>query len=818
LAVTAKPQSARNTKNEVKREPTATKGSSTCQVGVAYPFMFFEVLSVWIYKSKSWMILIWLVGLLLTTFGCDDAGSRKTIPDQPLAESTIETGISVENVTLEQPQGESTKDDEFAERWREEYSAAKSVCYDLLKDDFTSAEQKLNELTPIKGGWLSRLNDIVERYKLIDEQRLVSRQEAYEEQLTKLAELRDAPPDTNEANDISSVLVVVAKASNLAEPNEKKEFLNDPFVKQYIEKAIKHAAKYEVQGEWSEAYTECYALLTQIDEKNKDYSDYADELLEKILIKSSLQDSPCETRQQRYNGINRSMFIRALRVIDLSHVAMLDYKEMALKALQRCELLGEILLFDDTFAESDLSKPDPKAVSAWSAALQVVADEIGAFTTGISKDKFIAVFGKVLSFNIVTIKLPEEVIISHFADASLAAVDPHTNLIWPYYVRDFQKDMTHKFSGIGIEIRKEAGQLKTASLLPDTPAYRSGLDAGDIIEAVDGLSTEQMSLRCAVKKITGPKGTKVTLKVKHPNQEQSEEITIVRDNIIVPTIRGWQRTAAGKWRYFIDQDRKIGYVRVMSFVEKTADELENALRQLEEAGLKALILDLRFNTGGHLSSAVEISDKFVDEGIIVSTRPRYGVPIWETAHKKGTHPNYPLVILINEQSASASEIVAGALQDPVYRRATLVGTRTHGKGSVQTIIDYPGGGSQLKYTTAYYHLPSGQRVVNREDVEEGSEDWGISPDVKIKIRPDELQEMFKVQRDNDILVKADHDTKADPLNKSTLEQTLKADPQLAIAALIIRVKLVESEINKMVEAENTMEKTSYIFSGADRRS
>jgi carboxyl-terminal processing protease len=176
------------------------------------------------------------------------------------------------------------------------------------------------------------------------------------------------------------------------------------------------------------------------------------------------------------------------------------------------------------------------------------------------------------------------------------------------------------------------------------------------------------------------------------------------------------------------------------------------------------------------------------------------VPIWESARKKGTHPNYPLIVLMNEQSASASEIVAGALQDPVHKRAVLVGTRTYGKGSVQTIIDYPGGGSQLKYTTAYYHLPSGQRVSSREEAEKNNtEDWGILPDVKVEIRDDELQKMFEVQRDNDILVKADHDIQADPLSKSTVEQLLEADPQLAIAALIARAKLIEREIDETME-------------------
>jgi carboxyl-terminal processing protease len=758
-------------------------------------------------NRKKLVFLVWLVSLLFAAFGCDDAVSRRQVPDTIPAEVITKTDDPNEQLLPdEKPEllvNEPVVEDKLAEQGldeplpfdkQSELAAARPILYDILRGDFNSAEQKLSQVDSVESGRLGQLNEIVGQYRLIEERRLADRQKAYEEQFTKFMEIRDTP-DTNEANDITAALLVIAKASKLSSSwsVEKDRLLNEPFAKQCIDKAIEKASEYEAQGQWSKAYIECYSLLSHIYE-NSDYSDYADELLDKIIIKASLQNSPCETRVQRHEGISRNMFIRALRVIDLSHVAMLDYSLMASKALQRCKLLGEILLFPETFVESDLSQPNPQAVSAWLATLQAVDAEIQTSVAGISKDKFIDVFNKVLSLNTVTIALPEEVVIYHFADAALQASDPHTNLIWPYQVKGFQKDMTNEFSGIGIEIRKEANLLKAVSLLPDTPAYHSGLDAGDIIEAVDGLSTEHMSLHCAVQKITGPKGTEVALTVKRPGQETSKKITIVRDTIIVPTIRGWQRTAAGKWRYFIDRDRQIGYVRIMSFVERTADDMEEVLKRLESAGMKALILDLRFNTGGHLASAVDVSDKFLADGIIVSTRPRYGVPIWEAAHKKGTHPNYPLIILINEQSASASEIVAGALQDPVHKRAILVGAKTHGKGSVQTIIDYPGGGSQLKYTTAYYHLPSGQRVASREEAKkEDTEDWGILPDVKVEIRDDELQKMFEVQRDNDILVKADHDIQADPLSKSTVEQLLEADPQLAIAALIARTKLIESE-------------------------
>ena len=302
-----------------------------------------------------------------------------------------------------------------------------------------------------------------------------------------------------------------------------------------------------------------------------------------------------------------------------------------------------------------------------------------------------------------------------------------------------------------------------------------------------------MSLLCAVKKITGPKGTKVTLGVRRQGRENNENITITRDRIIVPTIRGWQRTEEGKWLYMLDEADRIGYVRVTSFSGDTADDLEDVLRELESDGLRALILDLRFNTGGLLDSAVDITNKFIDEGLIVRTQPKANmIPSYEYARSRGTHPDYPVVVLINSGSASASEIVAGALGDSRYERAVLVGTRTHGKGSVQGITHYPGGGAQLKYTMAYYHLPSGQRVKSRDEVEkEGRKDWGVGPDVEVDLISDELKTMLDVQRDNDVLVQA-HREGGNSVKKRTVEESLESDSQLAVGLLVARTKLIEA--------------------------
>jgi carboxyl-terminal processing protease len=361
-------------------------------------------------------------------------------------------------------------------------------------------------------------------------------------------------------------------------------------------------------------------------------------------------------------------------------------------------------------------------------------------------------------------------------------------------VEDFEKIMTNEFTGIGIEISKEKGLLTVVSLLPDTPAYNSGLDAEDVIEKVDGVETKDMSLSCAVKNITGPAGTEVKLTIRRRGENDTRDITITRAKITVPTVRGWQRTEMGKWLYMIDDSNKIGYIRITSFSDKTVSELEKVLSGLEAEGMKGLILDLRFNSGGLLSAAIEVADAFLEEGPIVITRPRSWVSsTYAWAHKNGTHPNYPLVILINNYSASASEIVAGALADPLHNRAILVGERTHGKGSVQGIISYPKGGAQLKYTMAYYYLPSGQKVKSREAAKkEGNDDWGIGPNIEVKLRSDEMKKMFDIQRDNDVLVRAGHDKEAVPLKKHTVEESLSADPQLAIGVLVAKSKLIQA--------------------------
>jgi carboxyl-terminal processing protease len=688
------------------------------------------------------------------------------------------------------------------------------ACRLVYEGKFDAAQESAKNAAGFDKDRAELLEQVVQRYRDIARQRQAAREQAFAKHLRELDTLRgavnldradlpseagDDPGEPNEPNSVSDVLAVITRAAEFAGDRQKIALMDDPFVKKALQVSIDRSITLEAEGKWLDAYGRYYYWLQAIDPNNHGYSDYADELLAKASIAGSFQNSPCETRKERYNGVEKRMFVRAIDALSLHYVNSIDYVKMAMEGVKRCDVLAEVLTvaFSDGLPDNgnSFTPPGPEKVTAWSVALAGLRDEIETAGASFGKDRFLSILDKVLALNEATVQLPQRPLVAHFSEAALEVLDPYTVMVWPRQVQDFEKLMMNEFTGIGIEITKPRGFLTVASLLPDTPAYRAGLDAGDVIEAVDGVPTKDMSLTCAVKKITGPKGTSVTLGIKRSSAEKAQNITITRDRIIVPTIRGWQRTESGDWLYLVDERNRIGYVRITSFSSDTASDFEDVLEELDDQGLKGLIVDLRFNTGGLLDSAVRISDAFIKEGLIVRTQPKASmIPTYEYAHRRGTQPDYPLVILINAGSASASEIVAGAVGDPRYERATLVGTRTHGKGSVQGITHYPGGGAQLKYTMAYYHLPSGQRVKSRSAVEkEGRKDWGVGADVEVKLTSEELREMLDVQRDNDVLVQAGREEHSASYTKRTIEEALQADPQLAVGLLVMETKLIEAD-------------------------
>jgi carboxyl-terminal processing protease len=332
----------------------------------------------------------------------------------------------------------------------------------------------------------------------------------------------------------------------------------------------------------------------------------------------------------------------------------------------------------------------------------------------------------------------------------LSKLDPHSNYISPEDIDRFKTSVESQFGGIGIQITIEGGQLKVLSPLVGTPAYKAGVQAGDRIVEIDGKSTEGITnLEDAVSKLKGEAGSSVTITIVHRGQRTPEKLTITREVVHVETVLGERRKQDDRWDFMLDPDKKIGYIRVTAFSRDTARDLEEALKDLQAQDLRGLILDLRFNPGGLLTSAVDVSDLFVTEGRIVSTSGRNTDERKFDAHKPGTYEGFPMAVLVNRYSASASEIVSACLQD--HKRAVVVGERTYGKGSVQNVVELENGRSAMKLTTAGYLRPNGKNIDKEVAKEQGSSEWGVTPDFEERLADPEMIALARQRQRRDIV-------------------------------------------------------------------
>ncbi len=303
----------------------------------------------------------------------------------------------------------------------------------------------------------------------------------------------------------------------------------------------------------------------------------------------------------------------------------------------------------------------------------------------------------------------------------LTGLDPHSSYMDAKSFKDMQVQTRGEFGGLGIEVTMEDGLIKVVSPIDDTPASRAGVMANDIITTLDDEPVQGLTLSQAVEKMRGPINTKIKLKIVRKGQDKPIEVTLTRDNIRVRAVRA--RVESGD----------IAYIRITSFNEHTTEglkrEMANLTQQIGPDKVKGYILDLRNNPGGLLEEAVSVSDAFLDRGEIVSTRGRNAEETQRRTAKSGDlAKGKPVIVLVNGGSASASEIVAGALQD--HKRATLIGTRSFGKGSVQTIIPLGSGNGALRLTTARYFTPSGKSIQAK----------GITPDIEVlQDVPEELK-------------------------------------------------------------------------------
>jgi carboxyl-terminal processing protease len=303
----------------------------------------------------------------------------------------------------------------------------------------------------------------------------------------------------------------------------------------------------------------------------------------------------------------------------------------------------------------------------------------------------------------------------------LAGLDPHSSYMDPKSFRDMQVQTRGEFGGLGIEVTMEDGLVKVVAPIDETPAAKAGVMANDIITQLDDENVQGLTLNQAVDKMRGPVNTKIKLTIMRKGSDKPIEVSIMRDVIRVKSVRSHP------------EGDDVGYIRITQFNEQTTDGLKQAINdlnsQLNADKIKGYVVDLRNNPGGLLDQAISVSDTFLDKGEIVSTRGRNAEETQRFNARPGDMTKgKPVIVLINGGSASASEIVAGALQD--HKRATLVGTRSFGKGSVQTIIPLGAGNGALRLTTARYFTPSGRSIQAK----------GIVPDIEVlQDVPDDLK-------------------------------------------------------------------------------
>jgi C-terminal peptidase prc len=352
----------------------------------------------------------------------------------------------------------------------------------------------------------------------------------------------------------------------------------------------------------------------------------------------------------------------------------------------------------------------------------------------------------------------------------LQKLDPHTTYIDPELKKRMDGEIQGNFTGIGIQIRKDAktNALLVVTPIKGSPAYHKKIQAGDLITKVtrevdsDGnplnppevIDTTKISLNNCVKKILGQPGTKVKIEITR-GKEKPFEVEITRGRVELETVLGAKRKANDEWEYWIDPKYKIGYIRLTSFARTSFRDMENVMQEMKREGVKGVILDLRFNPGGLLDVAIKISDLFIDDGLIVSIRPRGG-QLRETrfnGRHTGSMLDFPMVCLVNGYSASGSEIVSAALQD--HNRAVIIGERSYGKGSVQNLRDFevvdPKSGevkkAEIKLTTASFWRPNGNNLNKASTSGKDDEVWGVTPDKVIKLSPKERRDLAEHQRD-----------------------------------------------------------------------
>ncbi len=604
---------------------------------------------------------------------------------------------------------------------------------------------------------------------------------------------------------------------------DKSEVLHSPKVQLLVDQAVSDAKAAEEKGAWLDAHA-LYNHLNVLFEEQRTYEADLRRLSQRLLMlrlytperlyqmRNVQRLAEGEEALPPYNkigedwheklaGITEQMLTRSMGNASVSHVDRVPMSKMLVGAYRAVRTMATTDDLSDAFpglADAPARETFVRFTDERIAAIQEKPNEEWDYGDLIESYKALR------NLNSATVKIAPEALIHEFTNGGFGELDDFSAVIWPDEMEQFSRTTEGTFKGVGVQITlNEALEIKVVTPLEGTPAARAGIRAGDLIRKVDGDSTLGMSLNQAVERITGPAGTPVTVTIEREGVEEPIDFTLTRAEIPIYSVKGWRRVGAKEtqWDWYVDRPNQIGYARITQFNTNTTQEMRAALNSMTESGLKGLILDMRGNPGGLLSEAVGISSLFIPDGIIVTQEDNQGaVREKQTAVKGPRIPEIPVVVLINGGSASASEIVAGALQD--YRKAVLVGDRSFGKGSVQNVFVL-GPKAAFKLTTQYYRLPGregqpGRLIHKRPD----STQWGIDPDVEVEVLPKQFGEAFQLRQDADIVEFDDAGNLVENADRPDPSRLITEglDPQLETGLLLIQSQVVPAMIGARAEA------------------
>ena len=519
-----------------------------------------------------------------------------------------------------------------------------------------------------------------------------------------------------------------------------------------------------------------------------------------------LQEKTKDLWKERVDDISSFMVIQSLRKAEAEHMDQISWEELLVGGLESVRRIGGLPELAETFPK--LNEAELRA--SWQATIDEETQSIPQYLRHISGHKtLVQLLKRILAANDGSLELPESVLLREFGDGAMSKLDRYSSIVWPNEKRQFDQATEGNFVGVGIQIRESpTGGILVINPIDGSPAYYGGVVPEDIITHVNGSSTSGWSVSDAVDKITGKRGTAVTLTIKRETLEEPLNLMLTRDRIILRSVSGWNKKEISEegepiWDWYIDPQNHIGYIKLTGFSKTSYADILAAIRDMQEvAEPNGLILDLRYNPGGLLPTARQISNLFIKEGSIVSGENANGDMLFnmQAYANRAYLSDWPLVILINQGSASASEIVSGSVQ--AHGAGIIVGQRSWGKGSVQTVHNIGSGDlALLKLTTQFYRLPPTEdgpgRLVHKR---EGSTDWGVVPDIEVKMSPEQFNTSNAIRRDSQMLILGSDNADIPNINDLLTEGL---DPQLETALLLLRANALTETYSEFRHARLT---------------